>query len=80
MPGSLQEKTAYEISRSDWSSDVCSSDLDNYKIVCYLKAFSSISNQVFELKSTDFTIDRSKDKKIAVGYIFFYDFACFSIF
>lgn len=40
---------------------------DTYQIVCYLKAFSSISDQVFEFKSTDFTIDRSKDKKIAVG-------------
>ena len=26
-PHELKQKTAYEISRSDWSSDVCSSDL-----------------------------------------------------
>ena len=26
--GFLEQKTAYEILRSDWSSDVCSSDLD----------------------------------------------------
>ena len=28
----VKQKTAYEISRSDWSSDVCSSDL-NYRAI-----------------------------------------------
>ena len=32
----FKQKTAYEISRSDWSSDVCSSDLTRFKgLPCY---------------------------------------------
>ena len=32
----FKQKTAYEIKECDWSSDVCSSDLLNYKLTVYL--------------------------------------------
>ena len=31
----FKQKTAYEIRNCDWSSDVCSSDLPNYKKVLF---------------------------------------------
>src|SRR3546814_9779216 len=30
----FKQKTAYEMRISDWSSDVCSSDLDQFRIEC----------------------------------------------
>src|SRR3546814_9658476 len=37
----FKQKTAYEMRISDWSSDVCSSDLSMY-LVCYLRRGSDV--------------------------------------
>src|SRR5213075_3415088 len=35
----FKQKTAYEITRRDWSSDVCSSDLEDVRSSCFVGYF-----------------------------------------
>ena len=37
----FKQKTAYEISRSDWSSDVCSSDLPHHRSPRYRHSYDT---------------------------------------
>src|SRR3546814_18874555 len=45
----FKQKTAYDMCISDWSSDVCSSDLPNRKLSREL----SVLNAVFQLRAND---------------------------
>ena len=40
----FKQKTAYEIYRCDWSSDVCSSDLNQVRRKLYLSNFPSVNS------------------------------------
>src|SRR3546814_9495630 len=51
----FKHKTAYELRISDWSSDVCSSDLGYCGLVEELKAF-------FNLNSVDFIVQYKDDE------------------
>src|SRR3546814_16814572 len=44
----FKQKTAYEVRISDWSSDVCSSDLHNVGIIDLAADFRLQDTQVFE--------------------------------
>src|SRR3546814_7070441 len=43
---SFKQKTAYEMRISDWSSDVCSSDLDDHRLVAQFRAVALLDTGV----------------------------------
>src|SRR3546814_10272250 len=71
----FKQKTAYEMRISDWSSDVCSSDLEAIRLACVhqlgnlalltRKKNSAASNYEFDKKkSAYFTQNRSEERRV----------------
>src|SRR3546814_9022837 len=58
----FKQKTAYEMRISDWSSDVCSSDLDCHTAIeqrCRLKSFASLAPVQSRDRSDTASVHRS---------------------
>ena len=63
----FKQKTAYEIKECDWSSDVCSSDLDKYpfgdKEFDLVISLATLHNlRIFELKTA--LEERSEERRV----------------
>src|SRR3546814_20607476 len=54
----FKQKTAYEMRISDWSSDVCSSDLIRYRSVADENAQLAVPRYRFVEQRRDFALDR----------------------
>src|SRR6056300_482429 len=61
-----QQKTAYEISECDWSSDVCSSDRSE-EHTSELQSHSEISYAVFCLRSEERRVGKSVKISVDLG-------------
>src|SRR3546814_7645645 len=67
----FKQKTAYEMRISDWSSDVCSSDLSNLDLLGYLWEADSathISTLFSELRKSEEGIDPRKYSLLILRY------------
>src|SRR3546814_9183327 len=53
----FKQKTAYEMRISDWSSDVCSSDLDSYIVEFYSHVMHLVSNVIGRLDPAKDALD-----------------------
>src|SRR3546814_2102622 len=67
----FKQKTAYEMRISDWSSDVCSSDLSNYLRLCFYLVSSSPVRHfqrkklvVYAKLSTRYSSLRSEERRV----------------
>ena len=76
----FKQKTAYEIKECDWSSDVCSSDLDIFQLHCVpgpnIRLFSGLNNVTYiqALRGQDISfltigVDQKSDVCRPVGIV-----------
>src|SRR3546814_9741860 len=71
----IKQKTAYEMRISDWSSDVCSSDLEkpSVKAVSYSLGFSSPSSFCYAFRRatgvTPREFRRAEERRVGQAYV-----------
>src|SRR3546814_3128111 len=60
----FKQKTAYEMRISDWSSDVCSSDLNCSKILKHIKMTAPINPAMTQLSIKQARSTRSEERRV----------------